>query len=143
MTSLYAPSRKWVLHVNGSLTRTNSEYELFYFRGHIPQSVFFDLWKCVESTEYIPRNLPDKNCFEDYAQTLGISPDTHIVAYDRSSPLSSYRTWWLFRVYYMYLLYFTLIPLFFHVFGRYLIENARERTFKALWPLLLLQLQVV
>ena len=69
-----------------------------FFRGHIPQSVFFDLWKCVQSTDYIPRNLPDKNCFEDYAQSLGISPDTHIVAYDRLGPLSSYRTWWLFRV---------------------------------------------
>lgn len=67
-------------------------------QGHIPKSVFFDLWKCVESTEYIPRNLPDQRCFEDYARNLGISPDTHIVAYDRLGPLSSYRTWWLFRL---------------------------------------------
>lgn len=88
-----------VLDTSFSAKKEIDAYTEYYMQGHIPQSVFFDLWKCVESTEHIPRNLPDKNCFEDYAQTLGISPDTHIVAYDRSSPLSSYRTWWLFRLY--------------------------------------------
>lgn len=87
-----------VLDTSFTSDREIDPYREYYMQGHIPQSVHFDLWKCVESTEYIPRNLPDKNCFEDYAQNLGISPDTHIVAYDRLGPLSSYRTWWLFRL---------------------------------------------
>lgn len=88
-----------VLDTSFSSDREIDPYREYYLQGHIPQSVFFNLWKCVQSTEYIPRNLPDQNCFEDYAQSLGVAPDTHLVAYDRLSPLSSYRTWWLFRLY--------------------------------------------
>lgn len=87
-----------VLDTSFTSDREIDAYREYYMQGHIPQSVHFDLWKCVESTEFIPRNLPDKNCFEDYARNLGISPDTHIVACDRLGPLSSYRTWWLFRL---------------------------------------------
>ncbi|XP_052229648.1 thiosulfate sulfurtransferase-like isoform X2 [Dreissena polymorpha] len=74
-------------------------YTMDYLEGHIPQALFFDLHKCVESTPSIPRNLPDPACFTSYVRKLGIWPDTHVVAYDRFGPASAYRTWWLFRLY--------------------------------------------
>ncbi|KAL3873462.1 hypothetical protein ACJMK2_036575 [Sinanodonta woodiana] len=72
-------------------------YKESYQKGHIPYSLFFDLHKCVDSTPLIPRNLPDVNCFTDYVQSLGICSNTHVIAYDRFGPLSSFRTWWTFR----------------------------------------------
>ncbi|XP_060573328.1 thiosulfate sulfurtransferase-like isoform X2 [Ruditapes philippinarum] len=74
-------------------------YSTCYLQEHIPQSVYFGLHNCVESTPELPRNLPDPKCFSQYVQTLGIHPDTHIVAYDRFGPTPAFRAWWLFRLY--------------------------------------------
>ncbi|KAH3801741.1 hypothetical protein DPMN_155402 [Dreissena polymorpha] len=46
-------------------------------------------------------NLPDTNCFTDCIQSLGVWPDTHIVAYDRLGPISAYRAWWMLLVHAM------------------------------------------
>ncbi|KAL5008664.1 hypothetical protein ScPMuIL_014245 [Solemya velum] len=74
-------------------------YKEYYEPGHIPGSLFFDLNKCVEGTKFIPRNLPDSNCFADYAQSLGIYNNTHVIAYDRLNRRPSVRAWWMFRYY--------------------------------------------
>ncbi|XP_067680550.1 thiosulfate sulfurtransferase-like [Haliotis asinina] len=74
-------------------------YTEFYQKSHIPGSKHFDLNQCVQPTPLIPRNLPDPKCFTDYVQGLGISSDTHIIAYDRFNTRPSVRTWWLFRLY--------------------------------------------
>lgn len=74
-------------------------YKDCYLKEHIPQSLFFDLHNCVESTPDIPRNLPKSDEFQDYLRSLGIWKNTHIVVYDRFDMSSAFRTWWLFRLY--------------------------------------------
>lgn len=74
-------------------------YSTCYLQEHIPQSIYFGLHNCVESTEHLPRNLPDPNCFSEYVQSLGVWPDTHVVVYDRFGPSAAVRAWWLFRLY--------------------------------------------
>ena len=81
---------------------------VFPFRSKIPYSLYYDAWHCVNSTELIPNNLPDKNCFEEYIRSLGITANTHVIVYDRIGTLPawkskrntkpSFRTWWLFKV---------------------------------------------
>ncbi|KAH3852513.1 thiosulfate sulfurtransferase-like [Dreissena polymorpha] len=74
-------------------------YKECYKQGHIPQSLHFNMYRCVNRTPERPVNLPDINCFTDYAQELGIWPDTHVITYDRFGPAPAYRTWWLFRTF--------------------------------------------
>ncbi|KAH3780843.1 hypothetical protein DPMN_158665 [Dreissena polymorpha] len=73
-------------------------FSLVFFRVHIPNSVHFDIFKCVTSTPEILFNHPDTNCFTDCIQSLGVWPDTHVVAYDRLGPISAYRAWRMLRV---------------------------------------------
>ncbi|WAR19114.1 THTR-like protein [Mya arenaria] len=74
-------------------------YTSAYLEEHIPQSLYFGLHSCVESTPEIPRNLPETHCFQNNMRQLGIWPDTHVVAYDRFGPSSAFRTWWIFRLF--------------------------------------------
>ncbi|WAR29220.1 THTR-like protein [Mya arenaria] len=66
------------------------------------------LWKCGEAIHWFP--VYTQLVFEphsqvitfhlvDYVQGLGIWPDTHVIAYDRSLPQAAYRTWWMLRLY--------------------------------------------
>ena len=79
-----------------------------FSRSHIPNSIYYDAWQCVNRTDLIPNNIPDKDCFEDYVKRLGINSDTRVVVYDRIGSLPAYknkrhskpsfRALWLFRV---------------------------------------------
>ena len=42
--------------------------------------------------------ITDSDLFEEYAESLGISNHTHVIAYDRFSGINAVRTWFLFRV---------------------------------------------
>lgn len=70
-------------------------------RGHITdQSVYIDTLKCTKPTRLYPRNLPEVECFQEYASDLGLSNSHHLILYDRS-PFGFYassRMWWIFRV---------------------------------------------
>ncbi|XP_053384123.1 thiosulfate sulfurtransferase-like isoform X2 [Mercenaria mercenaria] len=68
-------------------------------RGHIPQAIYFDLFKCVNGTEEIPKELPELKCITDYIRGLGVWPDTHVIVYTRSSVTQAFRTWWTFRIF--------------------------------------------
>ncbi|XP_052106605.1 thiosulfate sulfurtransferase-like isoform X1 [Mytilus californianus] len=74
-------------------------YKDFYKQGHIPSSVYFNPQNCSKSTALIPFDLPDPHCFTDYIQSLGVSPDTHVVLYDRLNSDAALRAWWLLRLY--------------------------------------------
>lgn len=88
-----------ILDTSFVFDRHADTYNEAYKQGHIPQSLHFDLYKCTPETPGITVGLPDTNCFTDYVQSLGIWPDTHVVAYDRFGPLSAYRTWMQFRLF--------------------------------------------
>ncbi|CAF3014797.1 unnamed protein product [Rotaria sp. Silwood2] len=63
--------------------------------GHIPKAQYFDQLECTTPTDFIPRGLPDVQCFEEYLTRLGVSNTAHIVLYDRSPTgfLASSRAW--------------------------------------------------
>ncbi|XP_045170618.2 thiosulfate sulfurtransferase-like isoform X1 [Mercenaria mercenaria] len=88
-----------ILDTSFVMDRHADSYNEGYKKGHIPQSVHFDLYKCTPEKPGITVGWPDVNCFTDYVQSLGIWPETHVVAYDRFLPLSAYRTWWQFRAF--------------------------------------------
>ncbi len=69
-----------------------------FSREHIPGSHHFDLNECVTPLPTMPRNLPEPGCLTEYAQSLGIDKDTHLVVYDRGSMTLAARVWWTFRV---------------------------------------------
>ena len=56
--------------------------------------------ECVKATKLIPNNIPDKECFEKYVESLGISDKHQIILYDRSQYgfFLAPRAWWIFRV---------------------------------------------
>lgn len=68
--------------------------------AHIPKAVFLNTMECTNATKMYPRAVPNKECFADYAGSLGISNKHHLIVYDRS-PFGFYassRMWWIFRV---------------------------------------------
>ncbi|RNA08201.1 3-mercaptopyruvate sulfurtransferase [Brachionus plicatilis] len=68
---------------------------------HIPQAIYFDTLHGADSNEYIPKNIPSQEKFEEYVGSLGISNDHHVIIYDRSDNgfLVSGRAWFLFKLF--------------------------------------------
>jgi 3-mercaptopyruvate sulfurtransferase SseA len=69
-------------------------------RSHISTAQYLDTMNCVRSSKLYPRDLPDKECFEKYAGSMGISNKHQIIVYDRS-PFGFFaapRVWWTFKV---------------------------------------------
>lgn len=87
-----------ILDTSFVLDRHADSYNDLYKKEHIPHSVHFNIYKCTPEKPGITLGWPDLDCFTDYVQSLGIWPDTHVIAYDRTGPISAaYRTWWQFR----------------------------------------------
>ncbi|XP_012938813.1 thiosulfate sulfurtransferase isoform X2 [Aplysia californica] len=77
-------------------------YKTFFKEAHIPSSLYFDLKQVQTSGQKGPGAkfpIPDSNRFQDYVEDLGISNDTHVIAYDRFNSRPSFRTWFLFRLF--------------------------------------------
>ncbi|BFZ12464.1 hypothetical protein BsWGS_15505 [Bradybaena similaris] len=76
-------------------------YTQFYAQAHIPTALYFDLKKLSFPSETSAAKfpIPDSNVFKEYVENLGINNSTHIVAYDRLNARSSFRTWFLFRLF--------------------------------------------
>ena len=71
-----------------------------YLNGHIPGAVFLD----IETALAAPRGqgpgrhpLPKPEVFAEAASRAGISPDTHVIAYDDAGGGNAARVWWLLR----------------------------------------------
>ena len=56
--------------------------------------------ECANATKMYPRNTPNKDCFRNYAENLGLSVKDHLILYDRFEfgSLAAPRAWWIFRV---------------------------------------------
>ena len=71
-----------------------------YDQGHLPGAFFLDLEQDLSS----PPNglngrhpLPDPQRFADKLGSLGVGPDTQVVAYDASGGMFAARLWWMLR----------------------------------------------
>jgi 3-mercaptopyruvate sulfurtransferase SseA len=56
--------------------------------------------ECVNATKMRPRDIPNKVCFQNYVESLGLSGKDHLILYDRFNFgfLAAPRAWWIFRV---------------------------------------------
>lgn len=70
-----------------------------YLEGHVPGAAFFDFERVADPTNPLPRHFPDTQHFAAEIGALGISNDTHVIAYDTHGLYSAPRVWWLFRQY--------------------------------------------
>ncbi|XP_059178185.1 thiosulfate sulfurtransferase-like isoform X2 [Physella acuta] len=76
-------------------------YKQFYQESHIPTSLYFDLKKVSPPVpgSSIKFQIPSTNLFQEYVGNLGITNNTHVVAYDRFNTRPSFRTWFLFKLF--------------------------------------------
>lgn len=70
-----------------------------YEAGHIPGAVFVDVDKDLAGSPGLSGRhpLPDPSDFSATLGRLGISPDTHVVAYDDVAGRIAARLWWMLR----------------------------------------------
>ena len=70
-----------------------------FLESHIPGARFFDLDKTSDQTTTLPHMLPEAEHFAAMMDKLGISNDTHVIAYDSYGLFSAARCWWMFKVF--------------------------------------------
>ena len=72
-----------------------------YRAAHIPGAVFFDIDDIADPAPPagLTHMLPDSGTFAAKVGALGVSRDSHVVAYDTRGLYSAARVWWMFRVF--------------------------------------------
>ncbi|OCT83186.1 hypothetical protein XELAEV_18025723mg [Xenopus laevis] len=90
-----------VLDASWHLPKSGRDGWREYKERHIPGSYFFDIDACSDRTSPYDHMLPTADQFSEYAGSLGISNDSHIVVYDASDfgSYSAPRVWWMFRIF--------------------------------------------
>lgn len=71
-----------------------------YDAGHVPGARFVDLHTQLADTARTGAGrhpLPTPQAFTELLGRLGVSPDTHVVAYDAASGATASRLWWMLR----------------------------------------------
>lgn len=70
-----------------------------YDKSHIKNAIFFDIMNSVTATKFLPKNVPDKDGFQSYLGSLGVSNEHHVVVYDRTQFgfFAAARAWWLLK----------------------------------------------
>lgn len=70
-----------------------------YLAQHIPGAVFLDLSVVADPDNPLPRKVPPPEKFAAEMGRLGITEDTHVIAYDTLGLYSAARVWWLLNLY--------------------------------------------
>lgn len=68
-----------------------------YEAGHISGAAYFNIDHIADRETALKHMLPPANEFATKVSALGISNDTHIIAYDSNGFFASARAWWMFR----------------------------------------------
>lgn len=69
-----------------------------YMARHIPGASYFDIDEIADQNSVLKHTLPPEAVFAAKVGALGISNETHVVAYDSNGFFASARVWWMFRV---------------------------------------------
>ena len=88
-----------VLDATWHLPNLKRDAQAEFLAAHIPRAIFFDLDKTSDQNTTLPHMLPFAADFAFAIQKLGISTNTHVVAYDSYGLFSSARCWWMFKVF--------------------------------------------
>jgi thiosulfate/3-mercaptopyruvate sulfurtransferase len=67
--------------------------------AHIPGARFFDIDAIADTGNPLPHMLPAPEFFADQVGRMGITNDSHVIAYDGNDFMASARVWWTFRVF--------------------------------------------
>ena len=67
-----------------------------YKKGHIKNSIFFDIEKFSNKKTDLPHMLPEEGEWEEIVSNLGIKNEDRIIVYDNSDVISSCRCWYTF-----------------------------------------------
>ena len=70
-----------------------------FLEAHIPGAAFFDIDGICDPDSSLPHMLPSPRLFGRSVSALGVSNDSHVVAYDTVGLYSVARVWWMFRVF--------------------------------------------
>ena len=75
-----------------------SGLDAFEGEGRIPKARFADMFsEFSDPNSSLPFTRPNKSHFDAAAGRLGITPDSHVIIYDRLVGQWASRLWWLFR----------------------------------------------
>ncbi len=87
-----------VLDASWYLSASSRDPRAEFRAGHVPGAQLFSIDAASDATSPLPHTLPPASQFADYASSLGISTDDHVVVYDASGVnFSAPRAWWTFR----------------------------------------------
>jgi thiosulfate/3-mercaptopyruvate sulfurtransferase len=81
------------------LPNENKDPYALFLAARIPGAWFFDIDAVTDSTASLPHMLPTPEVFGAAVAALGVSAQSHVVAYDQRGIFSSARLWWMFRVF--------------------------------------------
>ena len=80
-------------YIDGGTLKAKQLYE----KGHIPNSIFFDIDQIANLESSFPHTMPSKDIFSNKVGKLGIGKEDHIVIYDSAYGASAAsRAWWMF-----------------------------------------------
>jgi thiosulfate/3-mercaptopyruvate sulfurtransferase len=88
-----------VVDASVHLPDTGRDARAEYLEGHIPGALFFDLSVIADPDNPLPRKAPPAQKFAEEMGRLGISEQTHVIAYDTLGLYSAARVWWLLNMY--------------------------------------------
>lgn len=95
------PSRPLrIVEATWRLQGGSSEASKEHLESRIPGSVFFDIDECCDESSEVSHMLPNEKIFAEYVRHLGITNDSHVVAYDNNEDFGLFscpRLWWTFR----------------------------------------------
>ena len=95
------PSRPLrIVEATWRLQGGSSEASKEHLESRIPGTVFFNIDECCDESSELPHMLPNEKIFAEYVRHLGITNESHVVAYDNNEDFglfSSPRLWWTFR----------------------------------------------
>lgn len=78
------------------------DYAKEFHNGHIPGASYFSITHKVTNTDDYPSNIASTEDFQEYARSLGVNNDSHVVVYDNSGDGGFYfggRAWYLFKLF--------------------------------------------
>ncbi|MEO8030925.1 MAG: 3-mercaptopyruvate sulfurtransferase [Gemmatimonadota bacterium] len=89
-----------VLDASWYLPQARRDPDAEFLAAHVPGAVFFDLDASSDPATVLPHMLPSAERFAARMESLGVSDDDLIVAYDSSGTnVSAGRVWWMLRTF--------------------------------------------
>lgn len=70
-----------------------------FMERHIPGAAIFDIDDVADPDHALGHMLPSAIVFADKVGQLGVSNDSHVIAYDDKGIYSAARVWWMFRLF--------------------------------------------